>query len=732
MADNNKRWAGYTALCSIALAMHHRGTEVSQEDVVKRFSGLRDIEFNWDEARKVLRAYKYHGTLLQLTFDELKDVKLPAVIQFKNGQFAMLGVNSDEVVFFLDPSRDAPVAMPSAKFREVWTGDVLTLEPKLTWAAIRRRYNLDWFYDVILHYKKYFVEVLAASFFLQAMGIMMPLFTQVIIDKVIGNGGLSTLTVLGIAMVVLILMQSVLMFVRTYLLNFTTTKLDAVLGTRLFRHLISLPVPYYEHRRVGDLMLRMNMMTGIREFLTGTTLTSMLDALFSVVFIAIMLYYSVKLTLIALIIIPLFVVQAVWFMPIYQKKMQEAFGALMAQRSFLVEAVTGMATVKALAIEPQFIRRWETSLARYVGKNFHMQNLTLVMNTGNATLNVLSTLCVLWVGGYMVMDNQFTLGQLIAFQMFAAQGIGPIIRIFTLWPNIQQTAFGLNALGDILHARMEPVLQPVKPQAAMQGTIEVRDVTFRYRLDLPPALEHISLSVKAGEKIGIVGRSGSGKSTLASLIEKIYFPDKGTITIDGRDLRETDYPWIRQQMGVVMQDNYLFDGSIRDNIAAGKPAASMAEVMRAAQLAGAHEFILELDEGYDTRVGERGAGLSGGQRQRIAIARALLTNPRILIFDEATSALDYESEREVMKNIEAIGGDRTMLIIAHRLSTVEHCDKIIVIDHGHLAETGTPAELLAKDGIYHKLYMQQNPQSEASLSEGGGPRSGGGSVEGRS
>ena len=318
MADNNQRWAGYTALCSIALAMQHRGTEVSQEDIVKRFSGLRDIEFNWDEARKVLRAYKYHGTLLKLTFDELKQVKLPAVIQFKNGRFAMLGVNSDEVVFFLDPSRDTPIAMPAAKFREVWTGDVLTLTPKLTWAAIRRRYNLDWFYDVILHYKKYFIEVLAASFFLQAMGIMMPLFTQVIIDKVIGNGGLSTLTVLGIAMVVLILVQSVLMFVRTYLLNFTTTKLDAVLGTRLFRHLISLPVPYYEHRRVGDLMLRMNMMTGIREFLTGTTLTTMLDALFSVVFIIIMLYYSVKLTLIALIIIPLFVVQAVWFMPLYQ------------------------------------------------------------------------------------------------------------------------------------------------------------------------------------------------------------------------------------------------------------------------------------------------------------------------------------------------------------------------------------------------------------------------------
>lgn len=702
---------GHSALCSLALALAHRGVDVSEERIVARFPELGDGAFTWDDARRVLKAYKYEGTLLHLTFDELHGVQLPAIIRFQSGAYAMLGVSSDEIVFFLDPQRTESqgVAMPAAKFREVWTGDVLVLAPKLSWKAIRQKYNLDWFYDVILHYKRSLGEVLAASFFLQAMGIMMPLFTQVIIDKVIGNDGLSTLTVLGIAMVALILVQSVLMFVRTYMLNFTTTKLDAVLGTRLFRHLISLPVPYYEHRRVGDTMLRVNMMSGIREFLTGTTLTTMLDALFSVVFIFIMLYYSVKLTALALVIVPLFAIQAVWFMPLYQKKMQEAFGALSAQRSFLVEAVTGMATVKALAIEPQFIRRWEQSLSRYVGRNFHMQAITLVMNAGNATLQVISTLAVLWAGGYMVMENAFTLGQLIAFQMFAAQGIGPLIRIFTLWPNIQQTAFALNAFGDILHQRMEPVLLPSPPQAAMKGAIEVRDVTFRYRLDLPPALEHISLSVRAGEKVGIVGRSGSGKSTLASLIEKIYLPDAGSIAIDGRDLKETDYPWIRQQMGVVMQDNYLFDGSIRDNIAAGRPAASMAEVMRAAQLAGAHEFILELDEGYDTRVGERGAGLSGGQRQRIAIARALLTNPRILIFDEATSALDYESEREVMKNIEAIGGDRTMLIIAHRLSTVAHCDKIIVIDHGHLVEQGTPDELLAKGGFYANLYRQQNP-----------------------
>ena len=721
--DTKKKRSGYSALGSIAAALSQHGTTVRADELHRRFPELSDSAFQWEDAVRVLKAYKYRCALHCMTFEELREIKPPAVIRFKNGAYVMLGVNSDEVVFFLDPEEDHAIAMPASDFRKAWTGEVLAIAPKLTWKAIRRQYNLDWFYDVILHYKRSFGEVMAASFFLQAMGIMMPLFTQVIIDKVIGNGGLSTLTVLGISMIVLLFVESVLMFLRTYILNFTTTKLDAVLGTRLFRHLISLPVPYYEHRRVGDTLLRVNMLNGIREFLTGTTLTTILDALFSVVFLALMLYYSVKLTLIALVIIPLFIVQTVFIMPIYQKKMKEAFSALSAQRSFLVEAVTGMATVKALAIEPQFIRRWETTLARFVGKNFHMQNLSLVINSTNGIIQTISTLVILWFGGYMVMENRFTLGQLIAFQMLAAQATGPIVRIFTMWPNIQQTAFALNAVGDILHARMEPVLLPPQHQRqVMQGAIELTDVTFRYRLDLPPALKHITLSIRQGEKIGIVGRSGSGKSTLASLIEKIYFPDAGSIKIDGVDLRETDYPWLRQQMGVVMQDNYLFDGSIRDNIAAGRPAASMGEVMRAAQLAGAHECILELDEGYDTRVGERGAGLSGGQRQRIAIARALLTNPRILIFDEATSALDYESEREVMKNIEAIGGDRTMLLIAHRLSTVAHCDRIVVIDHGEILEQGTPAELLAKGALYAKLYTQQNPGGAAPLIEGGGPR----------
>ncbi len=684
------------------------GVHITGEKLAREHPDLRDERLDWEGLVKALKTHGFKGELLHPAPEELKNVPLPAVIGFRNGKFGMLGINGDDTVFFVDPERDRPVSMAMDLFRRVWSGDVLVMQPRLTRQEILRRYNLEWFYSVILHYKKYFGEVLLASLFLQSMGILFPLFTQVVVDKVIGNGGLSTLTVLGIAMLLMAVLRAVLNGMRTYVMNFTTNKLDAILGTRLFRHLISLPVPYYEHRKVGETMFRVNALTGIREFLTGTTITTLLDALFSVVFVAVMFYYSVSLTLISLVIVPLFVVQGIWAFPIVWRKMMTTMNANMVRRAFLVEAVTGMQTVKALAIEPQFIRKWEKYVNRHVGLAFNMDAFNLIINSGNQVIRTVSTLVILWYGGYMVMNGEFTLGQLIAYQMIAGQAIGPLTQIFTMWPQVQQVAMALGMMGDIIHSRREPVLDP-SPAGLLviRGDMEVKDVTFRYRQDLPPALEHVSFSVKAGEKIGIVGRSGSGKSTLAGLLQKIYFPDEGSISIDGTDLRDADYPWLRHQMGVVMQDNYLFDGSIRDNIAAGKPAASMEEVIRAARVAGAHEFILELDEGYDTKVGERGAGLSGGQRQRVAIARAILTDPRVLIFDEATSALDYESERIVMKNLEAIASDRTMFIIAHRLVTVEKCDRIIVLDHGHIAEQGTHEELIALGGIYKKLYEIQ-------------------------
>lgn len=705
----NNETQEYTALGALEKAIQNLGHNIKPGELKRQHPELWDKGLDWKQLATLAKDYKMTAEYQKATLEELREIPAPAIVRMQNGQFVMLGAHNDESVMFLDIAREKAIALPTSQFGQVWTGEVMTLTAKLTWEEIKHRFNLEWFWQVIKRYKHVLVEILLASAFFQAMGIMMPLFTQVIIDKVVGNGGLSTLTVLGVAMIILALVQAVLSGVRTHILNQTTTKLDAILGANLFRHLISLPVPYYEHRRVGDTIMRVNMIGGVRQFLTGTSMTALLDAVFSITFIAVMLYYSVGLTLIALIIIPLYVFQTYWAFPIYWNKMMRAMMMTLQQRNFLIEAVTGMQTVKALAIEPQFLKRWENLVCRHIQRQFDMAAFNLLITGGNGAIQLVSTLVILWVGGYKVMNGEFTLGQLIAFQMLAGQAIGPLTKLLTMWPDIQRAVLGMRMIGDVLHSRIEPVLQPSPAGLkVIRGDIEVKDVSFRYRLDLPFAVDKVSFSIKAGEKIGLVGRSGSGKSTMAGLLEKIYLADEGSITVDGTDIRDADYPWLRTQMGVVQQDSYLYNGSIRDNIAAGKPAASMEEVIRAAQLAGAHDFILELDEGYDTTVGERGASLSGGQRQRIAIARALLTNPRILIFDEATSALDYESERIVMKNIEAIGQGRTMIFIAHRLVTVEHCDRIIVLDHGKVAEQGTPAELLEKGGIYAHLHAQQS------------------------
>ncbi len=699
----------YTALGAMEKAIGTLGHKIAPGDLKRQHPELWDKGLSWKQLEVLAKDKQMTAQYQKIQLEELREVPAPAIAKLKNGSFIMVGAHNDGSVMFLDIARDKAVALPTSQFGQVWTGEIMTISAKITWEEIKHRFNLEWFWRVIKRYKHVLIEILVASAFFQSMGIMMPLFTQVIIDKVVGNGGLSTLTVLGISMVVLALVQALLSGVRTHILNQTTVKLDAILGANLFRHLISLPVPYYEHRRVGDTIMRVNMISNVRQFLTGTSMTALLDAVFSIVFIAVMLYYSVGLTLLALIIIPLYVFQTYWAFPIYWSKMMRAMTMTLQQRNFLIEAVTGMQTVKALAIEPQFLKRWENLVCRHIQRQFDMAAFNLLITGGNGAIQLVSTLVILWVGGYKVMNGEFTLGQLIAFQMLSAQAIGPLTKLLTMWPDIQRAVLGMRMIGDVLHSRIEPVLQPSPAGLkVIRGDIEVKDVSFRYRLDLPNAVDKVSFSIKAGEKIGLVGRSGSGKSTMAGLLEKIYMADEGSITVDGTDLRDADYPWLRTQMGVVQQDSYLYNGSIRDNIAAGKPAASMEEVMRAAQLAGAHEFILELDEGYDTKVGERGASLSGGQRQRIAIARALLTNPRIMIFDEATSALDYESERIVMKNIEAIGKGRTMIFIAHRLVTVEHCDRIIVLDHGKVAEQGTPAELLAKGGIYAHLHAQQS------------------------
>ncbi len=708
MPENNKTPAGQrTGVIAIIKVLQHFGVK----DLDKIFTSNPETDDNvdWKKLQKIAKKHGVKSTLIRPTVEELREVNYPAVAKMNNGSYFAVGGANDEVVLLIDPMQNKAVAMPIKDFLESWSNELLTFSAAFTWSYFKKRFSVDWFEKVIIRYKKPLGEVLIASLFLQLMGIGMPLITQVIVDKVISNEGFSTLTVIGCSMVVFFFMQSLLTFFKTYIMNHTTNKLDAILGTRLFRHLIALPLPYYERRRVGDTLMRVNALNQIREFITGTGLMTILDVFFSVVFIAFMFWYSVPLTLISLAVVPLYIAQNIWAIPIIKRKIEAVWRTGAMNNAFMVESISNIETIKALAVEPQFVNKWENLLARYVRTTFENMKFNLVLNSFSSVWEVVIRMAILWYGGHMVMEGYFTLGQLIAFQMIAGQATGPMTKLLTMWPQVQQVGLALERIGDILNTPIEPIVHEMGKRGAdrIDGAIEIQDISFRYRPDLPLVLQNINLHIAPGEKVGIVGRSGSGKSTLTNLVQNLYIPESGHITVGGIDTKEANLGWLRSQIGVVMQENYLFNSSVRDNIAVSRPTATMDEIIRAARLAGAHEFILELKEGYDTKVGERGDSLSGGQRQRVAIARALLANPPILIFDEATSALDYESERIILNNMEAIGAQRTMLIIAHRLSAVRNCDKIIVIDKGEIVESGSHDELLKLGGLYKYLYDQQ-------------------------
>lgn len=640
---------------------------------------------------------------------QLPEVHIPAIAQLVDGRYVVLGRSTQKQMLVFFPEEENPKLVPFTELSVMWSGIIFTLEKKFSYEDLARKFNFSWFMPVVLRYKRFFYEVIAASFFLQLFGLIMPLFTQVIIDKVIGNNGITTLDVLAGGLLIAGLFQSVMSILRTYLLTHTTNKIDVILGARLFRHILGLPLQYFERRRVGDTLMRVAAMTTIREFLTGSALTAMLDAFFVVVFLAVMFYYSTPLTLIALVAVPVYLLQNIIVTPLYQQRLQEVWTAGAVRNAFLVESVTGMHTIKSMALEPQFNHQWEQLLARYVQKNFNNGVFNMVLGNSGSIIDQLAGFAVLWYGGYMVMEGQLTLGQLIAFRMLAGQASAPILRLVSMWQTVQQAILSVERLGDILHTRPENLRPETKSNqlANLRGEISLEQVTFRYRPDNDPVLIDVSLQIPAGSRIGIVGRSGSGKSTLTKLVQRLYIPEAGAVKIDGQNVAEMNPAWLRRQTGVVLQENFLFTGTIRENIAVAVPSAPMDAIIQVAQAAGAHEFILELPEGYDTKVGERGATLSGGQRQRIAIARALLVNPRILIFDEATSALDYESERIITENLEQIAAGRTLLTIAHRLSTVRLCDVIIVMDKGCIVEQGTHEELLVKKGLYYQLSLQQ-------------------------
>ena len=700
--------SGLIALTGL-LRLH--GIGVDQQQLQHRFAGgaIGVLE--------MLRYAKQTGLkarVCKASYDRLSNMPLPGIACLQDGGFLLVGKAGEGMVLVQSSQSVRPQLMSQAEFEEVWDGRVVLIARRSGLVDLARRFDITWFLGAIVKYRNVLAEVLAVSFFLQLFALASPLIFQVVIDKVLVHRGTSTLDVLIFAFVAISIFEAVLGGLRTYVFSHTTNRIDVELGARLFRHLLALPIAYFQARRVGDSVARVRELENIRNFLTGSALTLTIDLFFTFVFLATMFIYSGLLTWIIIGSLPFYVAVSAITTPIFRHRLDEKFRRGAENQAFLVENITGIETLKSMAVEPQMQRRWEEQLAGYVTASLLVTNLGNVASQSVQLISKIATAATLYFGAKLVMDGSLSVGELVAFNMLAGRVSQPVLRLAQLWQDFQQARISVARLGDILNTPAEPTQRPSRsPLPALTGAIKFEHVSFRYRPDGPEILHDVSIDIAPGQIVGIVGPSGSGKSTIAKLVQRLYVPESGKVMVDGVDLAMVDPAWLRRQIGVVLQENVLFNSSIRENIALGDPAMPTERIIAAAKLAGAHDFVLQLPEGYDTIVGERGGSLSGGQRQRIAIARALVTNPRILIFDEATSALDYESEKIIHDNMRQIVEGRTALIIAHRLSTVRRANRIITIEHGRIVEDGTHDQLIRSAGRYANLDRLQASLHEA-------------------
>lgn len=694
------------ALIALTIIAQFHGIAVNPEDIVHQY-----FAHNTFSIQQWLLAAKNLGLKAKLSkqkIERLPFIALPAVVWREDGQHFLLAKIDGDRYLIHDLGEGKPIILNKEQFNERYCGQVILVASRASILGQLAKFDFTWFIPAVIKYRRIFLEVLGVSVIIQLFALITPMFFQVVMDKVLVHRGFSTLDVITIALLVVSIFDVILGGLRTYIFAHTTSRIDVELGARLFRHLLSLPIAYFESRRVGDTVARVRELEQIRNFLTGQALTSVLDLCFSFIFLLVMWFYSGWLTLVVVISLPCYAFWSATISPILRTRLNDKFARNADNQSFLVESVTAIGTIKSMAVEPQMTRRWDQQLAAYVSAGFRVARLATIGQQGVQFIQKMVTVITLWLGAHLVIKGDLSVGQLIAFNMLAGQVAAPVIRLAQLWQDFQQVGISVARLGDILNTPTEnPTSRLALPN--IRGQIDFEKIIFRYRPDGAEILRNLNLNIKAGEILGIVGRSGSGKSTLTKLVQRLYVPERGRVLVDGNDLALADPSWLRRQIGVVLQENVLLNQSIRANIALADPGMALEKIMYAAKMAGAHDFIMELSEGYDTIVGEQGSGLSGGQRQRIAIARALVGNPRILILDEATSALDYESERAIMQNMQAICKGRTVLIIAHRLSTVRMANRIIAMDKGCIVEEGTHQELLSKpNGYYRYLYQLQN------------------------
>ena len=653
------------------------------------------------------KALKMRAKLCRLKINKLGNITAPIIAKNKNGEFFIIAKSKEEDFMVLFPDKIQPEVLSKEELAQIWDGTSVLITKK---GIVDREavFSFKWFILTILKFKKEFIQVLLAVFIIQILGILTPVMTQVVVDKVLVHRSISTLNVIVIGIAIVYVYELILGLSKNYVFTHTTNRIDVMLSYKLFKHLFALPLKYFESRRVGETVARVRELDSIRNFLTGTPLSSMIDLVFIIVYIVVLFCYNKMLTIIVICSIPVYAILSAIVTPLFKKRLDEKFETGANTQSFLVESITGVQTVKSYALEPKFEKKWGDLQSDYVRASYRTSMVSTTAGTTGQFIQKVFDLLILFFGAKAVMDGNFSVGQLVAFRMLSGRVSGPVLRLVQLWQEYQQASLSVKRIGDIFNTAPEPILnanQAVMPK--INGKIVFDKVHFRYNPQGGEVIKDMSFEIEPGTIVGVVGRSGSGKSTISKLIQRLYIPEGGKISIDGMDISLVNPAMLRKQIGVVLQENFMFNGTVIENISIHYPAASMEQIIHCAKIAGAHDFILELPNGYNTVIGEKGMGLSGGQKQRVAIARAILANPRILIFDEATSALDYESESIIQNNLKEICKGRTVLIIAHRLSTLKDAQKIMVIDKGRLVEYDTHEQLMRQEGLYCHLYNQQ-------------------------
>lgn len=589
-------------------------------------------------------------------------------------------------VLVVEHTDTAPQTIARAQFQKRYTGQITRVTPKIDpgidadsaeQERQQRRFGFSWFVPELLKHKKLWQEILLASLVIQLIALATPLFTQAIIDKVVVHRTQSTLIVIAIGMLVFMIFSAGLSWLRQYLVLHTGNRVDAVLGSAVFERLFKLPPLYFQHRSTGVIAARMHGVETIREFIASAAVTIILDLPFLLIFVAIMFYYSVTLTLIVLAILAVIVTLSAIVAPLFQIKLQQQFQLGARNQAFMTEYIVGLETVKSLQLEPQLNSKYSGYLASYLQAGFDTKQLANTYNTVSNLLEQIMTLLILAIGAYTVMHStEFTIGMLVAFQMFSGRLSQPMLRLVGLWQQFQQASLSVDRLGDLMNAPTEPYSMVPSRDGKKSGKVQIEQIAFKYAEELPLVYDNLSLTVEPGQTIGIMGPSGCGKSTLAKLLQGFYQPTAGRILVDGVDIRYLSANELRAHFGVVPQETTLFSGTIYDNLQMASPDASFEQIAAACKMAEIHQTIEALPKGYQTEIGERGAGLSGGQKQRIAIARALLKRPSILVFDEATSALDTHTAEHFAQTINSLRGKVTMLFITHGLPKGLHVDAV--------------------------------------------------------